>query len=120
MAQPNDDHGGVNTPQSAALTGIANLFRLVFVTVALAVAWLVAVCVAVYYSWTAENGSFVQNLATNSLAGLILLLVAPVLFSVVLRKSPPYAVAVAIAAGVVLLCAALARGALREGLNNPL
>jgi hypothetical protein len=118
MSRPDDDHGGVNTPHSAALTGIANLFRLVFVTVALAIAWLGAVFVTAYYSWSAADGSYFQSLATNSLAGLILLLVAPVLFSVVLRKSPRYAVAVAIAAGLVLVGAAFAGGALRDVLLN--
>jgi hypothetical protein len=45
---------------------------------------------------------------------LILLLVAPVIFSVVLRKSRRYSVAVAIAAALVLLCAVRTEGALRD------
>jgi hypothetical protein len=38
VAKLNDDPGGVNTPESAVLTGIANLFKLVFVTGAIAFA----------------------------------------------------------------------------------
>ena len=73
MAKLNDAQGGVNTPESAVLTGISNLFRLVFVTGAIAFAWLVGIGVALYYSWVSKNGSFAQGLATNGLAGLILL-----------------------------------------------
>ncbi len=118
MAKLNDDQGGVNTPESAVLTGIANLFRLVFVTGAIAFAWLIGIGVTLYYSWVSENGSFAQGLATNGLAGLILLVAAPILFSVVLRKSPRYSVAVALAAAVVLLCAFRTEGALRDVLLN--
>jgi hypothetical protein len=41
MPQLDDDESGVKTPESAVLTGIANLYRLVFVTVAIAIelAW---------------------------------------------------------------------------------
>jgi hypothetical protein len=68
MPQLDDDESGVKTPESAVLTGIANLYRLVFVTVAIAIVWIVGVGVAIYYSWAAENGSFVQGCATNCLA----------------------------------------------------
>ena len=118
MAKLDDDDGAVDTPESAVLTGLANLYKIVFVTGAMAFAWLLGIGVAFFYSWASANGSFAQALAANCLSALILLLVAPVLFSVVLRKARRYSVAVAIAAGVVLLCAFETENALRAVLLN--
>lgn len=104
MGNDDDDQGGVNTPASAVLTGISNLFRLVFVTIAIATMWLVALCVSAYYMHVSTSGSFSETLATKSLSALILLVAAPLLFSVVLRKSSWYSVAVAaVATGLLVL-----------------
>jgi hypothetical protein len=118
VAKLDDDQGGVNMPESAALTGLVNLYKLVFVTGAMGFTWLVGIGGAFYYSWVSANGSFAQGFAANCLSALILLLVAPVLFSVVLRKPRRYSVVVAIAAAVVLLCASRTEGALRAVLLN--
>jgi hypothetical protein len=90
------------------------VFKVVFVTITLAIAWLTATCAALYYAFTKEDGSFGLALATNCLAALLLLVAAPVLFSLVLRKSRRYSVAVAIVAALLLVLAGQAHDALRD------
>jgi hypothetical protein len=111
-----NDQGGVNTPENALLTGWSHLFQLGCVVTVLAFAWLLATCVAIFFSIKADDGSFIQGLATNILASLLLLVMVPVLFFLVFRKSRPYSFGVAFVAAGVLISAAFAKGALQRSL----
>jgi ABC-type transport system involved in multi-copper enzyme maturation permease subunit len=118
MTTSGDEPAGVETAESAVATRAAHLWKLIFVAAWLAVLWLIAVLVSGYGSWAAADGSFVQALATNTLAGLLLLVIAPILFSIVLRRSLRWSVGVAIVAATVLALAAFASGASRDLLLN--
>ena len=120
MAQPDDtsEPAGVNTPESAILGRLANAYRVVFALSFIAIAWLLATIAAAYFSITSPTGTFGQGLATNALASLILVAIAPVLFSVLLHESRWYFLLfVAIAAAIVGL-AATRDGGLRDFLLN--
>ncbi|MFW5454362.1 hypothetical protein [Thioalkalivibrio sulfidiphilus] len=114
MENRDEEPAGVNTPESAALTGLANLFKLGFVMLVLVLLWILAVVVAMYYSYVSLDGSFQQGLATTALAALMLAVAVPVLFTVVLRRPLWHSIAVAILAAGILWLAALVPGALRD------
>jgi len=117
MPEKDDDVGYVNTPESKALMGVGNIMQLTCVIVFLAAAWIVTTGLAIYFSWTTEDSTFSQGLATNTLAGLLLLLIVPLLLTLV-QKSSWYSLGAAIVAAGVLFVAAWSKGALREILLN--
>ena len=117
MGKSDDDAAGVNTPESAVLTGISNVFKLIFVSAVLALLWLVAVGIAAYFSYDAATGSFAQSLAINVLAALLLVVVAPILFSMTLRR-PQSQVLIVAAAVAFLWLGSIADGGMRGFLLN--
>ncbi len=113
----NDDDDFPRFPGDNLAMGVSNIMQLTCVVVFLAVAWIVLTGFAIYFSWTTVDGTFSQGLATNTLAGLLLLLIVPVLLTAV-QKSIWYSLTAAIIAAGVLFAAAWSKGALRDILLN--
>lgn len=109
---------GVHTPEMAVLGGISNVFRFLLAVGLIGLVWVVAMAVATYFSITSATGTFGQGLATNSLASLLSIAIAPILFSVLLHKSPWYFLVFAGVATVLIVMAANANGGLRDFLLN--
>jgi hypothetical protein len=66
------------------------MYRILFVSAFIVFAWLAATAAAAYFSLTGATGTFVQALATNALASLLLIVIAPIIFSVLSHKPRPY------------------------------
>ena len=120
MAQEEEDgtNAGVTTAESAVLARVANMYRILFVSGFILFAWLAATATATYFSLHADSGTFVQGLATNALASLLLIVVAPIIFSVLLRKPRPYFLVFAVVAFAFIVAAAVTGGGLRDFLLN--
>ena len=90
----------VTTPEMAVLTRLSNMYRILFVSLFIAFAWVAATAAAIYFSLTEPDGSFLQALATNALASLLLVVIAPLMFSLLSDKPRLYSIVfVVVAAG---------------------
>jgi hypothetical protein len=118
MGQGDEDenNAGVTTPEMAVLTRLSNMYRVLFVGAFIMFVWVVATIAAIYFSFT--GGAFVQALATNALASLLLIAGAPLIFEVLSQKPRPYFLVFVVVASGLIGAAAITTDGLRDFLLN--
>ena len=109
---------GVTTPETAVLARLGTLYRILFVSSFILFASLLATASAIYFSLSGATGTFVQGLATNALASLLLIVIAPMIFSVLSHKPRPYFLVFGVVACAFIMAAAVTDGGLRDFLLN--
>lgn len=120
MNKDTDDNesGSVVTPATKVAAFFSFLAASLAIALAIITAWLIATGAALYFSVTAENGTFSQSLAINFLAALFLIAIAPLVIDRIATNTRRYFFVFAAIATCVLFFAYITGGGLRDFLLN--